>query len=74
MAYEIFTRKEVAEIFCIKPRTLWHWERKGWIEVAHRINGRPRYAKEEIERMASQRGDSQRYRPQRFRTETPNNE
>ena len=41
---ELLTRKQVAEMFKIKPRTIWHWEQRGVIKPALYINGRPRYA------------------------------
>lgn len=50
MEDQIFTRKETAEIFKIKPRTLWHWEKKGWIKPCGYIATRPRYSLEEIQR------------------------
>ena len=44
-----FTRKEVSDIFGVKPRTVWHWEKKGIIKPCTKINGRPRYSVEDIE-------------------------
>lgn len=55
MTNELFTRKEVAAIFRIKPRTIWHWEKKGLIKPDHFINGRPRYSLREIEKVAAEK-------------------
>lgn len=51
MANALYTRKEVAGIFCIRPRTVIKWEKKGIISPTAHFNGRPRYSLDEIERV-----------------------
>lgn len=51
MTDKLYTRKEVAEILCVKPRTLWHWEKRGIIKATLHIGCRPRYSASEIERV-----------------------
>lgn len=53
MANELFTRKEAAAIFKVKPRTIWHWEKKGWIKPDGYVNTRPRYSIETIEKLGT---------------------
>jgi DNA-binding transcriptional MerR regulator len=48
----LFTRKETAAILKIKPRTIWYWEKRGIIKPALYINGRPRYLREDIVKIA----------------------
>ena len=46
-----YTRQEVADMFGVKPRTLWHWEQKGWLMPAFHSGGYfPRYTLEDIEK------------------------
>lgn len=54
MSTELFSRKQVAEIFGIKPRTIWKWEKRKVITPALYVNGRPRYSMEEIEKVAQE--------------------
>ena len=51
-ANELFSRREVAEIFKVRPHTVFIWERKGLIKPALKINTRPRYSIESIEQLA----------------------
>lgn len=55
MTNQVFTRKEVAAIFKIKPRTLWHWEQRGVIAVDHYVNGHPRYSKASIDKVSTEK-------------------
>jgi DNA-binding transcriptional MerR regulator len=55
MANELFTRKEVAQIFKIKPRTIGHWERRNLIKPAAYVNARPLYSIESIESLATEK-------------------
>lgn len=51
-ANELFSRKEVAQIFKVRPHTIFIWEKRKLIEPALKINGRPRYSIESIEQLA----------------------
>jgi DNA-binding transcriptional MerR regulator len=55
MANELFTRKEVAEIFKVRPHTVFFWEKKGLITPAGYVNTRPRYSIEAIEKLGNER-------------------
>ena len=55
MENELFTRKEIAAIFRIRPRTLWHWEKRGLIKPDHYVNGHPRYSIEAIEQLSTEK-------------------
>lgn len=55
MPNELFTRKEVANIFSVDPLTVRAWEKNGKLPVALHVNGKPRYALEDIEKIASKR-------------------
>lgn len=53
---ELNTRKEAAELFDVKPRTLWHWEKKGILIPTLHINGRPRYSMQALANLALSKG------------------
>ena len=53
MANELFTRKEVAQIFRVKLHTVFIWEKKGLIKPVLKLNTRPRYDIESIEKLAT---------------------
>lgn len=43
MSTNFVTRKQLSLAYNVKPRTIVKWEKKGILEVALRVNGRPRY-------------------------------
>ena len=53
MGNELFSRKEVAQIFAVKLHTVYFWEKKGLITPALKINTRPRYDIESVEQLAT---------------------
>ena len=55
MPAELFTRKEVAHIFGVKPITLWHWEKRNIIKPVMYVSGRPRYSIEDIEKVGTEK-------------------
>lgn len=55
MPNELFTRKEVAYICGVIPHTIYFWEKKGLITATAYFNGRPRYSRDEVERVAKER-------------------
>jgi hypothetical protein len=55
MPNELYTRKEVAEIFKVRQRTIWHWEAKGLITPDFYINTRPRYSLKSVEKLAEEK-------------------
>jgi predicted site-specific integrase-resolvase len=57
MEQELFTRKQVAEIFQVTPRSVMIWQKKGKIKASLFVNGRPRYTIEEIQRIVSETQD-----------------
>jgi DNA-binding transcriptional MerR regulator len=54
MEDQLFTRAEVAAIFKVKPRTIWHWEAKNWIKPSGYVNTRPRYSLESIQKLGEE--------------------
>lgn len=63
MDNQLFTRKEVAEIFRIKPRTVWKWEKKQIIAPCMYVNGKPRYSLADIKMIAAERQEAYTYSP-----------
>lgn len=46
---KLFTRKDVARIFGIKPETIYFWERDGIIKPSMYVRNRPRYTQEAVD-------------------------
>jgi predicted site-specific integrase-resolvase len=51
MESKLLNRKKVAELAQVNPATVRDWEKKGKIEVACKINGRPLYSKESVDKL-----------------------
>jgi predicted site-specific integrase-resolvase len=47
----MLNRKQIAEMFCVTAQTVRLWEKKSLIKPCCHINGRPRYSKEEVNRL-----------------------
>jgi DNA-binding transcriptional MerR regulator len=51
MKLNLLKRKEVAEMFQVNAGTVRHWESKGIIKPFCKINGRPRYHMDELNKL-----------------------
>lgn len=47
----LMTRKQIATMFFVTSETVRNWERDGIIPVATRINGKPRYKKDDVNKL-----------------------
>ena len=52
---ELFSRAEAAKVLGVKPRTLWHWEKKKIITPCLYVNTRPRYSLESLQKVATEK-------------------
>jgi predicted site-specific integrase-resolvase len=53
-------------MFGVRPRTIMDWRKKGKIQAAFFLSGRPRFTIAEIEKVVSENPDID-YRPMKFR-------
>ena len=51
MEQKLLNRKQVAEYFSVKPKTVSIWHMKGWLIPTIFLNGRPRYRSEDLDKM-----------------------
>ena len=55
MANEIYTRREIASLLGVTVNCVYKWEKAGKISPAGHVNGRPRYALREVQRLVCEK-------------------
>jgi DNA-binding transcriptional MerR regulator len=51
---ECYTRKQLAAILLVRPRTIIGYEKRGLIKPAFYVSGRPRYTLDGLENLTSE--------------------
>jgi DNA-binding transcriptional MerR regulator len=51
----LLKRKDIAKMFGIRSRSIYHWEKKGILKPVLYLNGRPRYSVADVQKIATDR-------------------
>ena len=58
MQAKLLTRKQVAEIFSVTPKTIKRWQEKKLVTPCCSVNGRPRYDQEALTQSLTSKPDN----------------